>query len=393
MQVEDRIKELRRVPASELRANPKNWRLHPEQQKQAMSGILEQIGYADALLARELEDGSLLLIDGHLRAETTPDQEVPVLILDVTEAEADLILATLDPLAAMAGTDASMLGELMAGIEAEDDAVSKMLAGLQAKSEPVVPKEEAPELGETLLGKWEVERGQVWRAGPHRVMCGDSTSAEDVGVLMDGKLAQMVFTDPPYGVGYTGGANNKRQRLSRDGIGDSIYPEAFPLLLQYSKPGAAGYVWHAPGVNSAQVIDSALSAGWEVNAQIVWAKNNANFTRGRYKYKHEPCLYMTKKGESSEWYGPDNENTLWEYPKPSRNNFHPTQKPVELAMRAIQNSSKKNDIVLDLFLGSGSTAVAAEQQGRVCYGMELEPKYMAVILQRLSDAGLTPVIA
>ncbi len=126
----DRIRELRRVRASELVPNPKNWRTHPEAQAAALRGLLEEVGYADALIARELEDGRLMLIDGHLRAETTPDAEVPVLVLDATEAEADKILATLDPLAALAGTDTEAVNALLASVETESEAVRDLLGGV-----------------------------------------------------------------------------------------------------------------------------------------------------------------------------------------------------------------------------------------------------------------------
>jgi len=132
MKIRDRIKSLRRVKAADLRPNPKNWRTHPEAQQDALRGVLAEVGYADALLARELPDGSLMLVDGHLRAETTPDQKVPVLILDLTEEEADKVLATLDPLAAMAEANKQALGELLASIEAESEGVEKMLAELAA---------------------------------------------------------------------------------------------------------------------------------------------------------------------------------------------------------------------------------------------------------------------
>jgi hypothetical protein len=134
MRIRDRIKELRRVPASRLRPNPKNWRVHPQSQQDALRGVLAEVGYADALVARELEDGSLELIDGHLRAETTPDQEVPVLVLDVNEKEADKLLALLDPLAGLADTNRDALAGLLAGVETESRAVKEVLDEMLASS-------------------------------------------------------------------------------------------------------------------------------------------------------------------------------------------------------------------------------------------------------------------
>jgi hypothetical protein len=145
MHIRDRIKDLRRVPASQLKPNPKNWRTHPAAQHDALRGILAEVGYADALLARETPEGDLLLIDGHLRAETTPDAVVPVLVLDVDEAEAAKILATLDPLAAMAQTDAARLDELLQAVETGSPALQKMLAELAARSEASSPVEPGPD--------------------------------------------------------------------------------------------------------------------------------------------------------------------------------------------------------------------------------------------------------
>src|SRR5262245_16178937 len=169
----DRIRELRRVPASALRPNPKNWRTHPKAQREALQGVLAEIGYADALLARELEDGSLELIDGHLRAETTPDQEVPVLLLDVTEDEAAKLLATLDPLAAMAGASAEQYARLIADFGDTNEAVAALLertaraAGIDAAA--MIDEDEAPAVRPDPVSRL----GDLWLLGEHRLRCGD----------------------------------------------------------------------------------------------------------------------------------------------------------------------------------------------------------------------------
>ncbi|MDO5112843.1 MAG: ParB N-terminal domain-containing protein [Planctomycetia bacterium] len=167
MYIKDRIKELRRVPASELLPNPKNWRTHPEAQKNVLQGLLAEVGYADALIAREREDGSLELIDGHLRAETTPQQEVPVLVLDVSEAEADKILATLDPLSAMAGKNEVLLTELIQGIETQSQAVQAMLEKSLTSQETTGPvfREEivVPEVFQVVVEcESETQQGEVY---------------------------------------------------------------------------------------------------------------------------------------------------------------------------------------------------------------------------------------
>jgi len=221
--------------------------------------------------------------------------------------------------------------------------------------------------------------GDVWMLGKHRLMCGDSTSENDVNRLMVGRRADMVFTDPPYGVGYCGGLK-KRERLAGDEVGTEIYAKALPALRVHAADHAALYLWYADAHAAAA---AAAAAGYKITAQIIWVKNNAQYmTSAHYKGKHEPCYYAYKKGKQAKWYGPNNEITVWDENRANKNEYHPTQKPVGLAARATKNSTKKGDIILDLFCGSGSTLIAAEQLGRICYGMEISPVYCDVIVKR-----------
>jgi len=224
--------------------------------------------------------------------------------------------------------------------------------------------------------------GDLFTLGKHRLLCGDSTKAEDVARLMRGEKADMVFTDPPYGVGYDGGAK-KRDALTGDNIGTTIYGDALPHLRLSVSDHAALYLWYADAHAAAA---AAAAAGYEITAQIIWVKNHAQFvTSAHYKGKHEPCFYGHRKGKVAQWFGPNNEVTVWECDRAQKNEYHPTQKPVPLAERAMCNSSKAGDSVLDLFLGSGTTLIAAEKTGRVCYGMEIDPKYCDVIIKRYAD--------
>lgn len=188
MKIRDRIRELRRVPASELRPNPKNWRTHPKAQADALRGVLAEIGIADAVLARELDDGSLMLLDGHLRLETMADQTIPVLVLDVDEAEGDKVLATLDPLAAMAESDAAKLDAILREVDTGSPELQQMLAdlaedaGLYQDADKEITEDEVPEPPADPITK----PGDLWLLGDHRLLCGDSTDAAQVGRLMGG---------------------------------------------------------------------------------------------------------------------------------------------------------------------------------------------------------------
>lgn len=203
MQIRDRVRELRRVKAADLRPNPRNWRTHPQAQSDALRGVLAEVGYAGALLARELEDGSLMLIDGHLRAETTPEMQVPVLVLDVDEAEAAKLLATIDPIGAMAESDAGKLDALLREVDTGSEALQQMLAeladdaGLYADTGAIV-EDEAPEPPANPV----TTRGDVWLLGRHRLVCGDSTCVADVEAVLAGARPFLMVTDPPYGVNY-----------------------------------------------------------------------------------------------------------------------------------------------------------------------------------------------
>ena len=198
---------------------------------------------------------------------------------------------------------------------------------------------------------------------------------------MVGKKADMVFTDPPYGVDYDGGMK-KQKKLKNDHNAD-IYHLFMPISVNVLKNDGAFYVWYADATATAT---ATATAGLVISAQIIWAKNHAQFmSNAKYKGKHEPCFYAHKKGKSAKWYGDNNEVTLWEYDRASKNEYHPTQKPVALSERANRNSSPKEGIVLDPFLGSGSTLIACEKTNRKCYGMEIDPHYCDVIVKRWEE--------
>ena len=388
MNIRDRIKELRRVPANELRPNPNNWRTHPEKQLNAIRGVLAEVGFAGAELARELDDGTLELIDGHARAEVAGTAEVPVLVLDVDEAEANKILATFDPIGAMAESDAAKLDAVLRDVDTGNEALQEMLADLAEDAdlylddEPEVVEDEVPEPPPDPITK----PGDLWTLGRHRLLCGDSTSESDVGRLMNGKTAEMLFTDPPYGVNYEGGhfhsgdvkIKRKREKL-KDDTTTEIYSRFLPVAL--SVVDGPCYLWFADS-KARDIYNAVFDSKGEVHALIIWHKTNATYAamNAQYKQRHEPCLYFKPKGSTLRWKGATTEATVWSKDRDAINEFHPTQKPVSLASKAIQNHDAK--VILDCFLGSGATLIAAEQLDRTYYGMEISPQYCDVIVER-----------
>lgn len=405
--IRDRIKELRRVKASELLPNPSNWRTHPQAQSAALSAVLREVGYADALLARETPEG-LRLIDGHLRQKLTPDQEVPVLVLDVDEAEANKILVTLDPLASLAGADKQALDALLHEVSTGDAALQEMLSGLAAENgltygtqEPATTPEPQIDRAEELQKKWRTELGQLWQIGRHRLLCGDATKAEDVARVLNGAKPHLMVTDPPYGVDYkptwrdeAGGQFGDGKTVMRGSVDNddrTDWTEAWALF-----PGDVVYVWHA-GIFAGDVALQLASVRLFIRTQIVWVKPHFIMSRGAYHWQHEPCWYAVRRSKRSGWIGDRSQSTTWQIAgmNPAGGSHeeklgHGTQKPLECMARPIRNHEGD---VYDPFVGVGTTIVAAEQLKRTCYAIDVDPKWVAVSLQRLADMGLKPLLA
>jgi DNA modification methylase len=402
MLFKDRIKDLRRVPASDLKPNPRNWRTHPQSQQDALRGVLAEVGIADAVLARELPDGTLMLLDGHLRAETMPDSILPVLVLDVTEAEGDKILATLDPLAAMAEADAAKLDDLLREVQTGNEALAGMLtelaeeAGCLSVQEPDIVEDEVPEPPVVPITK----PGDLWLLGRHRVLCGDSTKAEDVARLMGGERAGLMNTDPPYGVAYS---NDERPnpgvakpRVANDEMTEeklqAFLEAAFRSAKTYAlADNAAWYMWHAH-LTQGYFAAAAAAAAADVilHRQIIWVKPVLLLGRGQYHWKHEPCFMGWVKGRQppdyGEGHGERTQTTVWEIAsvtQSERKDFnHSTPKPVGLFAIPIVKHLRAGEIAYEPFSGSGPQIIAAEQLNRTCYGMEISPQYCDVIVKR-----------
>ncbi len=224
--------------------------------------------------------------------------------------------------------------------------------------------------------------GDIWQLGRHRLMCGDSTSPEAVQRLMTEVKADMVFTDPPYGVDYVGKTKDAL-KIENDKHTNS-FAACMPNLIEHTKVGGAFYVCCPAGNNFIDFIKP-FSDYCHQSSTIIWVKNTLVLGHGDYHYKHEPILYGWNKEGPHQFYGDRSQTTVWEIDRPTRSKEHPTMKPVDLITKAIMNSSKEDDIVLDLFLGSGSTLIACEKTIRICYGMEIDPKYCDVIIKRYEE--------
>lgn len=252
-----------------------------------------------------------------------------------------------------------------------------------------IDMEEAPEVAEDNYEVAPPEEpkskpGDIYQLGRHRLMCGDSTSLDDVETLANGQKIDMLLTDPPYGVDYTGKTKDAL-KIENDNRGDDEFIEfltkAFEAADNVMKPGAVFYVWHAD--SKAYVFRMAChNVGWEVRQVLIWVKNSMVLGRQDYQWKHEPCIYGWKEGASHLWASDRKQTTVLEFARPTRNAEHPTMKPVLLFDYQIKNNTKGGDVVLDLFAGSGTTMIAAEQNGRTAYLMEKDPRYVDVIIDR-----------
>ena len=226
--------------------------------------------------------------------------------------------------------------------------------------------------------------GDVYQLGRHRLMCGDSTNAADVAKLMDGTLADMLLTDPPYNVAYEGGAGTIMNDSMEDAAFRQFLRDAFACADSVMKPGAAFYIWHADS-EGYNFRGACHDIGWQVRQCLIWNKNSLVIGRQDYQWKHEPCLYGWKSGAAHIWLSDRKQTTVMDFDRPSRSDLHPTTKPVQLFDYQIRNSCPERGVVLDLFGGSGTTIIAAEQNNRSAYCMELDPKYCDVILRRYQD--------
>jgi DNA modification methylase len=343
-----------------------------------------------------------MLIDGHARREVVGDGVIPVLVLDVTEEEADKLLATLDPIAAMAERDSVKLQALLAEISVEDAGLQALIDDMLAVCNEALAELETGGGDEPLAmveddcppvkqGEPITKFGDLYRLGEHYLMCGDSRRADMVSKLFGGVKPFLMVTDPPYGVNYDprwrleAGVNKAHQTRAEGKVtndDNASWKATWDLF-----PGMVAYVWH--GALHADVVAGDLKAsGFTIRSQIIWAKPSLVIGRGAYHWRHEPCWYASRG--TAKWNGGRKQNTVWEIANMHRTQgkvddgktFHGTQKPVECMGRPITNHGTAEDAIYDPFGGSGTTMIAAEQLGRVCYMMEIDPTYCDLIVER-----------
>lgn len=377
------------VEAKSLLANPKNWRIHPKNQVDALAGVLSEVGWVQDCIVNQR---SGFVVDGHARVALAikANEMVPVVYVDLSDEEEALILATLDPLSAMAEKDDKLLAELLGSIVVGDDALKALCLDLAGEkvAEGLTEPDACPEVQADPI----TVPGDLWLLGSHRLLCGDSTDALAFERLMAGRKAGLMATDPPYGVKYDSSwrAKYSSGEYSSGTIENDDRADWREVWALWNCPVA--YVWHG-GLHAAAVAESLTACDYELRAQIIWNKSVMVFGRGAYHWKHEPCWYAVKKDANANWQGDRTQNTVWESGNVSgagrtgdvADDFHAnhiSQKPVELFRIPIRNHTAAGALIAEPFAGSGSQFIAAEELGRICFGMELDPKYCDMIVRR-----------
>ena len=386
--------EMQLIPLGKLVPYVNNARTHSPEQLAKLRSSLREFGFINPVII----DRDFNVIAGHGRIAAAKEEgitEVPCVFVDyLTEAQKKAYILADNRMALDAGWDEELLRIEIESLQGADfdvsltgfgeDEIADLFAGDSEKD----VKDDDFDLSAALEKAAFVERGDIWTVGRHRLMCGDATSAEDVSALMDGKKANLIVTDPPYGVSFksSGGLTIQNDSMKGDEFYTFLY-NSFSCMVEHLESGGAAYVFHADteGLNFRKAF---VDAGFHLAGVCIWVKNSLVLGRSDYQWQHEPVLYGFLKNGKHPWYSDRKQTTIWNYDKPKRNKNHPTSKPLDLLGYPICNSSQENAIVLDTFGGSGSTLMACEQTNRICHMMELDEKYASVILRRyVEDTG------
>ena len=385
--------EMERVPVDRLIPYINNARTHSPEQVKKLRASLREFGFVNPVII----DRDYNVIAGHGRIMAAKEEgltEVPCVYADhLTEAQKKAYILADNRMALDAGWDEEMLRVEIESLREMD--FDPMLAGFDEKELEALfagdggdAKDDDFDLSAALEKASFVEPGDVWTVGRHRLMCGDATKAEDVETLMGGERANLIVTDPPYGVSFK---SSSGLTIQNDSMKNEEFYEfllsAFRAMAAVLEKGGAAYVFHADteGLNFRRAF---IDAGFHLAGCCIWVKDSLVLGRSDYQWQHEPILYGFLQNGKHPWYSDRKQTTIWNYAKPKRNENHPTSKPLDLLGYPICNSSQENAIVIDTFGGSGSTMMACEQTGRICRMMELDPKYASVILRRyVEDFG------
>ena len=391
-------------PIGSVKPDPNNARKHPKRSIDALCRALERFGQRKPIVVR---DGVVIAGNGTLEAAARLDwSEIACVEFVGSEEEARAYAIADNRTAELSGWDkevlATSIGELLGGGWADlGDDVGFSEAEL-ARLMPAPDgdeREDDADLSEPeeLLEKWGVKPGDLWVAGEQRVLCGDSRAPETWQLLLGEERAVWCWTDPPYGVEYEG-KTKKKLKIKNDGAADlpSLLEASFSTVDKFLADGASIYVSTPAAALSLQFGNAFVAVGWKLHQNLVWMKDAMVLGHSDYHYRHEPILYGRKPGPgkwgrgSRGWYGDDAQTSVLEHARPKRSSQHPTMKPVSLVEQCLRNSSQRGDLGIEPFAGSGTTLVAAQNLGRCCAAVELDPKYVAVCLERLSALGLTP---
>lgn len=375
----------------ELIPYARNARTHSSAQITQIAASIKEFGFLAPIVIAE--DNTILC--GHGRfyaAQKLGLKKIPcVKESHLTEAQKRAYIIADNKLSINAGWDDELLAVELSDLQGEGIDLSitgfdeKELADLFDDKSKSDVEDDGYDLSAALEKAAFVQRGDIWTVGRHRLMCGDATSADDVAALMGGKRANLLLTDPPYGVSFK---SSSGLTIQNDSIKDedfySFLKSAFSAAVDCLEKGAAAYIFHADteGLNFRRAF---VDAGFHLAGCCIWVKDSLVLGRSDYQWQHEPVLYGFLQNGKHSWYSDRKQTTIWNFAKPKKNANHPTSKPLDLLSYPIQNSSQENAIVLDTFGGSGSTLMACELTNRICYTMELDEKYASVILRRYVD--------
>jgi DNA modification methylase len=380
-------KKIEQVEVDKLIPYARNARTHSPSQINQIRASLREFGFVSPAVI----DADFNVLVGHGRIEAAKQEgykTVPcVFAEDLTDAQKKAYILADNRLALNAGWDEEMLAVELSDLQGtdfdvellgfEDSEINKLLT-----SEDIT--DDDFDVDEELKKPAVTKPGDLWLIGSHRLYCGDSTVSETYEALMDGKKANLVVTDPPYNVDYEGSAGKiKNDNMENSKFYQFLY-DAFTNTEKVMADDASIYVFHADteGLNFRKAFQD---AGFYLSGCCIWKKQSLVLGRSPYQWQHEPILYGWKKKGKHEWYNGRKESTIWEYDKPKKNTDHPTMKPVPLLAYPIVNSSMTGCIVLDPFIGSGSTMVACKQTDRICYGIELDEKFCDVVVSRMIE--------